>query len=262
LQLYQQGAFPEISVRSKGRSGQDLFVGEPGFDEAVKSVGFKELFELFTSEDFVKWTLSIFEEDLLRLHCSVTAQDARLVPYLETRDALDAAPDVLDLSADPNEVFTRFDFSVAGPRYTTYAHLDSPRRVIGGLLFFSDGKRDEIDGGDFVLYGDRLFLGDRVGRWLYRAKVIPLRGNTGVLFLNSNRGFHGPSQVRSGTRKWIYYSISSRNLAWRPDETGVIRSSAIKAAGRVLHKVGIAKHVPIDPKSKLDANKLDATTGS
>jgi hypothetical protein len=252
--VYEEVIFPEIPVRAKGRSGRDLFMGEPGFDDAVHSPGLKEAYELFTSETFVKWVLGIFEPDLVRLHCRATAKDAKLTPFLETREALDLAPDVLDDSADPSEVFNRFDFAVADSSYTTYAHLDSPRRIVGGLLFFSDAEKDHIDGGEFILYGDRLFLGDRVARWPYPAKVVPLKGNTGVLFLNSNRGFHGPRGFRTGTRRWVYYSISSRNQVWQPDRSNVARTTLTKAAGRVVHKVGIGA-IPIDPKSKLEANK-------
>lgn len=49
-------------------------------------------------------------------------------------------------------------------------------------------------------------------------KQFPFRHNHGVVFLNSNTGFHGPSPIRrvSGLRKWIYYSISSRRNVWQP----------------------------------------------
>src|SRR5205823_13517046 len=134
--IYERVTFPKIAVRGKGRSERDLFVGEPGFNEAVNSVGFNELHALFTSAAFVSWVLSIFERDLIRHHCRARAKDAKLVPYLETRETLDAAPDVLDENADPSEVFNRFDFTIGGENYTQYVHLDSPRRIVGGVLFF------------------------------------------------------------------------------------------------------------------------------
>ena len=252
--VYDMVEFPEISVTAKGRSGRDLFIGEPGHDRAIRSAGLKQLHDLFTSDEFVRWVLSIFEDDLVRLGCRASASDAKLIPYHETREALAEAPDVLDESADPSEVFNRFDFTVGERDYTPYVHLDSPRRIVGGLLFFSDAERDNVDGGDFILYRDRLFLDDRVIRWPHPAKRIPLRGNTGVLFLNSNRGFHGPDELRSGIRKWIYYSISSRNRVWHPGNPNILRGLTTKAAGRVARKVGVARKIPSEPESKLAAN--------
>ena len=251
-ELYEQITFPEIRQRSMGRSGRDLFMGEPGFERAVSSVGLRDIYSRFCGSEFVSWVLSIFEQDLVRLRCRTRADSARLVPYLETREELDSAPEVLDAAADPSEVFNRFDFSEADSNYTPYVHLDSPRRVVGGLLFFTAAKG--IDGGNFVLYKDRLYLGDRVARWPHPAKTIPPTGNTGVVFLNANCGFHGPSELRAGTRKWVYYSISSRSRAWEPATSGIARAAMTKIAGRTLRRVGIAR-LPLEPKSKLDANR-------
>ncbi len=188
-ELYSQVSFPDIPVRSKGRSGRDLFMGEPGFDAAVTSAGLRELYEMFTGSEFVRWVLSIFEPDLQRLHCRAAAKAIRPTSYLETREALDLAPEVLDESADPNEVFNRFDFAVADPTYTSYVHLDSPRRIVGGLLFFCDAEADRIDGGEFALYRDRLFLGDRVARWPYVAKRFRSRPIRVCCFLTRTADF-------------------------------------------------------------------------
>lgn len=256
--IYERITFPKIAVRGKGRSGRDLFMGEPGFTETVHSVGFKELYALFTSATFVYWVLSIFERDLIRLHCRARAKDAKLVPYLETRETLDSAPEVLDENADPSEVFNRFDFAIGDSEYTQYAHLDSVRRIVGGVLFFSDAEKDGIDGGEFTLYNDLLFRDDREPHWLYPWKKIPVKGNTGVLFLNSNRGFHGPSEIRSiqGTRRWIYYSISSHNRVWEPQKQNIARSVATRAAGKFLHLLGYDPRIASQPRSKIEANLL------
>lgn len=257
-EVYERITFPKIAVRGKGRSGRDLFMGEPGFAEAAGSVGFKELYDLFTSAAFVHWVLSIFEGDMIRLHCRAKAKDAKLVPYLETREALDLAPDVLDKNADPSEVFNRFDFAIGDLNYTEYAHLDSVRRVIGGVLYFSDAETDKIEGGEFTLYKDLLFTDDRRPHWPYPWKKIPIKGNTGVLFLNSNRGFHGPSQIRSiqGTRRWVYYSISSHNRVWEPRKQDIVRSVATRATVRLLHLLGYPG-IAREPQSKIEANLLE-----
>jgi len=257
--LYRRARFPEIGVRGMGRSGRDLFVGEPGFEQAVGSPGFRELYALLTSAGFVAWVLSLFEQDLIRLQCRARARDARLVPYLETREALEQHPDVLDEQADPNEVFTRFDFTIGGDHYTPYVHLDSIRRIVGGVLFFSDADAEEIDGGEFTLYRDLLFRDDRRPHWPHASKKFPVKGNTGVLFLNSNRGFHGPSEMRSirGSRRWIYYSISSRTRVWEPHAQNPVRRLATRATGRLLNALGLDPHFEKEPLSKIEANLRD-----
>ena len=73
-----------------------------------------------------------------------------------------------------------------------------------------------IDGGSFGLFEDEKFANDRICHQPKLVKEYPIKHNTGVLFLNSNKGFHGPTPIKSsvGMRKWIYYSISSRRDIW------------------------------------------------
>lgn len=255
--IYEQISFPSIPIRARGRSGRDLFVGESGHTEAINSAGFKELYGLFTSARFVTWVLSVFEKDMIRNHCRASAKNAKLIPFLETREALAKAPEVLDENADPSEVFTRFDFTIAGQTYTQYVHLDSPRRIVGGVLFFSDAERDKIDGGEFTLYRDLLFRDDRCPHWPYAAKKFPVKANTGVLFLNCNKAFHGPSQIRSieGARRWVYFSISSRNRAWETRSQNPVRSFTTRATGKVFRVLGFESRFSHEPQSKLDANR-------
>jgi hypothetical protein len=258
--LYARISFPNIKVRAKGRSGRDLFVGEPGWSEAIASDGFRELYSQLTSPEFVSFVLSVFEQDM-KLHRSrVDAKRARLVPILETREMLDAAPEVLDETADANELFNRFDFTVAGGDYTAYVHLDSPRRLVGGVLFFSDAEQEGLQGGEFTLYRDLLFGDDRNCHWPLPVKKFPVKGNTGVLFLNSNRGFHGPSEITQihGVRRWIYYSISSRNRVWEEQRP----PRHLRVIYRALGRLGIRPGPGINPKSKLDANKVEESTAN
>jgi hypothetical protein len=232
-EVYERLApFPDIKSRGMGRSGRDLFMGEPGYDEVVHREGYSDLYNLFTSSEFVSWVLSKFADDMRRYECTFDAEDAKLIdpPFLETREALDRAPNVLDEDAPPNELFNRFDFTIAGGDYTPYVHLDSPRRVVGGLLFFSDAEEEEMEGGEFTLYRDLLFANDRVAHLPIPIKKFPVRKNSGVLFLNCNAGFHGPNPIRSlkGTRRWVYCSISSRNLAWSWNRPNVVFRAGFK----------------------------------
>lgn len=254
--VYEQMTFPSIPIRARGRSGRDLFVGESGHAEAINSIGFRDLYGLFTSPRFVAWVLSVFEQDMIRYHCRASARDCRLIPFLETREALNSAPESLDDNADPNELFTRFDFTIGGQTYTQYVHLDSPRRIVGGVLFFSDAEKDKINGGEFTLYRDLLFRDDRYPHWPSVAKRFPVKANTGVLFLNCNRAFHGPSEIRSieGSRRWVYFSISSRNRVWEDRSHNSVRTFTKRAAGRVCRVLGLTPRIAHNPQSKLDAN--------
>lgn len=256
-ELYEQVRFPQIDIRSQGRSGRDLFMGEPGFEVAVSSPGIKELYDLFTSAEFTHWVLSIFAEDLERLGCRARAETIRHVPFLETRELLADSPFILDEDADPNVVFNRFDFAIGESDYTPYAHLDSIRRLVGGLLFFSDLGDEPVEGGEFILYRDLLFRDDRRPHWLHATRRYPPRGNTGVLFLNSNRGFHGPAAIESGQRKWIYYSISSHTAAWERHPLQGVRSLASRGVEKVANRLGIRHVIAANPESKLEANRLD-----
>lgn len=259
-ELFRKAKFPtDIPIRAAGRSGRDLFIGERGFADAVGAEGLGELYRLFTGADFVKWVISVFEKDLIRLHCRVSPRDVKVVDFLETREALDEWPETLPGNHDVNELFNRFDFTIGGSDYTDYVHLDSSRRIVGGLLFFSDAAKDGIEGGEFTLYRDLLFNNDRKAHWPVAAKKFRVAENTGILFLNSNTGFHGPARIRSieGTRRWVYYSISSRIQVWQPGKSALIA----RAANGVLRRLGMAGYFrkPSEPRSKVEANQQEAS---
>ena len=256
-ELYAKARFPmDLPVRRDGRTGRDLFMGEPGFAEVVQSDGFRELYQQFTSPEFVLWILGIFEKALLKHHCRVDPKQARLIDFLETREQLatlrDGRPEG---PVDVNELFNRFDFSVGGGDYTEYVHLDSIRRIVGGLLFFSDAKKEGMDGGEFKLYRDLLFNNDRDAHWPITAKSFPVKENTGVIFLNCNTGFHGPAAIRaiSGSRRWIYYSISSRLPVWERGRGPLVSRALLSIVSKMHQEWRLTK--PIEPESKVEANR-------
>ncbi len=128
---------------------------------------------------------------------------------------------VLSTAGDPNDVFTRLDFqSKAEGGYREFVHLDWARRIVGGILFFSDAAEEGLEGGELALYRDRDFRNDR---WCHdpelTAKFAP-RHNSGVIFLNSNKGFHGPRAITrlEGRRRWLYFTISSAVDVWPCEE--------------------------------------------
>src|SRR5436190_24102231 len=79
--------------------------------------------------------------------------------------------------------------------YRQFVHLDWPRRVVGGILFFSDAREEGLEGGELALYRDRALRNDR---WCHEPELtaqFPPAKNSGVIFLNSNGAFHGPRAI-------------------------------------------------------------------
>jgi len=147
--------------------------------------------------------------------CRTDPDRARLGPCTETRQ--DKAKRVLDEEGDPNEVFTRIDFqSKAEGGYEDFVHFDWARRVVGGILFFSDAQEEGMEGGELAFYRDRDFRNDRWVRDPELTFQFPARHNTGVIFLNSNTALHGPRRIRrlAGRRRWLYFTVSSRVDVW------------------------------------------------
>ena len=164
---------------------------------------------------FVGDVLQLFADDMRRAGCLVDPGRARMVPFLESREQKEQR--TLDGDGDPHDVFTRLDFQSKGlGAYRTFVHVDWARRIVGGILFFSDAEDEGLEGGELAFYRDRDFRNDR---WCHDAELsalYPVVKNTGVIFLNSNTGFHGPRPIRAlrGRRRWLYYTISSRMDIW------------------------------------------------
>ncbi len=234
-EIYKKLVFPQLEYYARGRIGRDLFRGESGYEDLIAQSGWRELYELFTCPQFVMWILGIFAGDLKRLACSIDPANAFYEPFIESRDL------VLDVKGaisgrDRNALFARFDIQAADGNYTPYVHLDRVRRLVGGVLFCSDCRDEGLVGGKFALYRDRFFADDRRCLWPKLAKSFPVRHNSGVIFLNSNAAFHGPTRTiaLTGLRKWVYFSISSHQPIWSPQKTKPARSLAFSAKSRLL----------------------------
>ena len=213
-ELYRQISFPDLPKRPMGRIGRDLYPGEPGWAALMQSPGWAALAGRFMSEGFVKQIVGLFADDIRREGCAIDPDAVRLVPYQETR--AETEQPVLSDSFDPNALFVRFDLQAADATYSKPVHCDWPRRIVGGVLFLCSAAEEGLEGGEFALFRDAAFRNDRICRRPELAKSFTPQHNQGVLFLNCNRGFHGPLPLRriAGLRKWIYYSISSRRNVW------------------------------------------------
>ena len=214
---YAAMPFPDALVApgaSWGITGTD-----DEYHQVLRDPLWRALHDELCGAAFVDDVLRLFADDMRRAGCVVDPGRARLIQFLESREQKEQR--TLDWSApgdgNPHDLFTRLDFQSKGfGAYRTFVHVDWPRRIVGGILFFSDAEDEGLEGGELAFYRDRDFRNDR---WCHDAELsalYPVVKNTGVIFLNSNTGFHGPRPIRAlrGRRRWLYYTISSRMDIW------------------------------------------------
>ena len=177
--------------------------------------GWRALHDELRSERFVREVLSSFGDDMRAAGCRTDPDRARLVDFTETREQKGLR--VLADQGDPNEVFTRLDFqSKAEGGYRTSSTSTGPGGLSGGSSSSRTPRRRAWRVASSAFYRDRGFRNDR---WCHdpelTLKYAP-RHNTGVIFLNSNTGFHGPRQIHrlAGRRRWLYFTISSTVDVW------------------------------------------------
>ncbi|HET8797183.1 MAG TPA: 2OG-Fe(II) oxygenase [Thermoanaerobaculia bacterium] len=224
---YDAMRFPDELVRSGASWG--ITSSDSEYAAVLEDPAWRALHDLLRGESFVRAVLRAFADDMRAANCLVDPERARLVPFVESREEKERA--VLSTDADPNEIYTRLDFQSKGEGgYRDFVHLDWARRIVGGILFFSDAAEEGLEGGELAFYRDRAFRNDR---WCHDAELtmlIPPRHNSGAIFLNSNTAFHGPRAIRAlrGRRRWLYYTISSRVDVWpcAPRLTAQPRSAA------------------------------------
>jgi hypothetical protein len=192
-----------------------ITAGDPQYANVLRDPGWRSLHDELRGERFVRTVISAFGDDLRRSGCLTDPERIRVVDYVESRD--EKASSVIAREGDPNEVFTRLDFQSKGKGgYREFVHLDWARRIVGGILFFSDADEEGLEGGELAFYRDRDFHDDR---WCHEPELTVQyrpQHNTGVIFLNSNAGFHGPRAIRAllGRRRWLYFTISSKVDVW------------------------------------------------
>jgi hypothetical protein len=210
--VYATTRFPDELV-ADGEWG--ITASDEAYGEVLEDPAWRALHDELRGERFVGEVLANFREDMSEAGCRTDADRARLIDFTETRDQKGFG--ALGEAGDPNEVFTRLDFQSKGEgAYRDFVHLDWGRRIVGGILFFSDADEEGLEGGELALYRDRGFRNDR---WCHDPELTATfrpRHNSGVIFLNSNTGFHGPRRIRrlAGRRRWLYFTISSAVDVW------------------------------------------------
>jgi len=210
---YRALRFPDHHIA--GGSAWGLTSSDAAYADVLLDPGWRALHDAWRSPATVASILASFADDMRHANCRVDPDRARLVEFVESREEKERA--TLATDGDPDALFTRLDFQSKGAGgYREFVHLDWGRRIIGGIFFFSDADEEGLVGGETALYRDRDFRDDR---WCHDPEptlLVPPRHNTGIIFLNSNTGFHGPRAITAltGRRRWLYYTISSRVDVW------------------------------------------------
>jgi hypothetical protein len=210
---YASLRFPDSLIAPEEAWG--ITAADPEYGVVLHDPSWRALHDELCGDAFVKDVLQSFAGDMRREECVVDPERARLVPFTESRAQKELAS--LAYDGDPNEIFARLDFqSKPEGGYREFVHLDWPRRIVGGILFFSDADEEGLNGGELAFYRDRDFRNDR---WCHDPELVAQfrpRSNTGVIFLNANGAFHGPRAITQlrGRRRWLYYAISSRADVW------------------------------------------------
>jgi hypothetical protein len=210
---YAAMRFPDSHLQPDAAWG--LTAADPAYASVFRDPLWRALRDEICGERFVGDVLQAFAADMRGAGCLVDPGRARLTSFVESREEKQRVS--LAAGGDPNALFTRLDFQSKGAgAYREFVHLDWPRRIVGGILFFCDADEEGLVGGETALYRDLEFADDR---WCHVPELTSLfrpAHNTGVIFLNSNRGFHGPRAITAlrGRRRWLYYTISSRCDIW------------------------------------------------
>lgn len=205
--------FPDHLIVPGAKWG--ITASDPEYAAVLEDPAWRAIHDELRSERFVREILRAFAADMRRESCLVDPERARLVSFTESREEKER-PTLSD-AGDADEIFTRLDFQSKGEGgYREFVHLDWARRVVGGILFFSDAGEEGLEGGELAFYRDRGFRNDR---WCHDSELValfPPKKNSGVIFLNSNGAFHGPRAITRlrGRRRWLYYTISSRVDVW------------------------------------------------
>lgn len=211
--IYSTLVFPDTRMVAGQHWG--LTTSDPEYADVLKDPGWRLVHDTLRGTPFVSDVIAALADDMREAKCLVDPDKARLTDYVESREEKEMRS--LPYDGDPNELFTRMDFQSKGlGAYKEFVHLDWDRRIIGGIFFFCDAQEEGLVGGETALYRDRAYRNDR---WCHDPELTALfapKHNTGIIFLNSNAGFHGPRGIPAleGRRRWLYYTISSKRDIW------------------------------------------------
>lgn len=211
--IYATLTFPDARMLAGQHWG--LTTSDADYAGVLNDPGWRLVHDTLRGDVFVSDVLAAFAQDMRDANCLVDPDTAKLTGYVESREEKEMR--TLPFEGDANELFTRMDFQSKGlGAYKEFVHLDWDRRIVGGIFFFCDADEEGLVGGETALYRDKAFKNDR---WCHEPELTATfapKHNTGIIFLNSNTGFHGPRGISAlrGRRRWLYYTISSKRDIW------------------------------------------------
>jgi hypothetical protein len=85
-ELYARLRFPHLDEAPRGRTGRDLFPGEPGWAQTMAQPGWAQLGETMLGEDFIKRVIGLFADDIRARGALIDPNRVYLDPYVETRE--------------------------------------------------------------------------------------------------------------------------------------------------------------------------------
>jgi hypothetical protein len=214
--LYRQLKFPALQKRNNTRAGWDLFKGEKRYDKFfARDPIWKQAKDILDSGKLIFSICRGFRDELKQQGIDVSR--LQLIDFVETPAQLQMGH--IAFNGFDHKIFSRFDLQASDGTTLRAPHVDHARRIFGGVYFLCDGEEEGMVGGDFGLWRDRQYRGDRRPHDCELVLTYPVRHNTLYVFLNRNDSFHGPKPLThlTGTRKWAYFSISARQNIWAPD---------------------------------------------
>lgn len=216
--------FDNRGKRIGARTGRDLYQGDTGFDEFIKSSpAWSKFHQYMKSPQFLELTLRLFGPYFQRFHCRVDPEEAHTVDYTEKRLAVWLRARLvrwfgIKSNEDPNQLFMRFDIEQSDAGYYKPVHCDNPSRLASFLVYFCDAGEIGLDGGDLRIhqhlenkpYPDY----ERHPKEEHTKVIATLRPkeNLGLFFLCSNNSYHSVTSINHANdyRRFIYLNMSSR----------------------------------------------------
>jgi hypothetical protein len=217
---------------SRTGNGRDIYRGDFTYSNLInRSEAWKTFDAYLNSQDFLDYTLNVFGSHFQNTACLADPKKARHVDMIEEREELTAHETTGDklrrwsssiigarVGEEVNDFYTRLDIHAGIEDYAKGVHCDRSNRLISLVLYFTDPKEAEMEGGELTLHRHKQekpaakYERHPKGDDIETIATIPNMPNRGVFFMCSNNSYHGVTAVRKTKlpRRFCYISLASR----------------------------------------------------